>query len=108
MAYSGVDPTSTPSPRSARVGGVIILELPPPPIPPFLAQLHAPERLVRRDPRVAAAEGHIRHGPAQVHFCDDVARVQVHEANTTGARRHQRLRGLVEREAVGACVEINQ
>ena len=28
MAHSGVDPTSTPSPRSPRVGGVIILELP--------------------------------------------------------------------------------
>ena len=43
----------------AAIGGVIKLELPPSPIPPFLAQLHAPQRLVRRDPRVAAAEGHI-------------------------------------------------
>ena len=108
MAYSGVDPTSTPSPRSARVGGVIILELSPSPIPPFLAQLHAPQRLVRRDPRVAAAERDVRDGPAQVHLRHDLARIQVHEANTTGARRDERLRGLVEREAVGACVEINQ
>ena len=68
MAYSGGDPTSTPSPRSARV-----LELSPSPIPPFLAQRHAPQRLVRRDPRVAAAERDVRDGPAQVHFCDHFA-----------------------------------
>ena len=66
-----------------------------------------------------------------MHLRHYLARVQINQTNSAGARRDlctnrpvslvhgvdamirrtgrdERLRGLVEREAVGACVEINQ